>query len=267
MEQSCTRRSVIYETHCATCLERETERIMSLDLEEQEKKRMISEIKRYVYIGESARSAYERLWEPQRALKQLSPDSHMLKHIVAVHGEEEIEEIEFHAKIIKYTRTAFERQIRESTLIQESRETSHILNSKAEYNRCSLPRLTTKLGEKETKDWLKKHEKTLREEKEQDLELRKRIFEIRKERNKQRGAEKNTDSRENPSKRRKIDEQDYRRVIPDQRAEQTKRQSSSQDSDQPRKRSKGDIREHLLSKNINLAEKLPTGWNKDEQLQ
>ena len=130
----------------------------------------------------------------------------MLKHIVAVHSEEEIEDIEFHARIVKYTRTAFERQIRESTLIQESRENNHVLNSKAEYNRCSIPRLTTKLGEKETKDWLKKHEKTAREEKEQEAELRRKIFEIRKEKKKNRGAETvktNDYEKENPAKRKK----------------------------------------------------------------
>ena len=116
--QSCTRRSVIYETHCATCLAREEERIDNMEIEEQEKKNLKADIKRYVYIGESARSGYERLWEHQRSLEQLSPESHMLKHIVAVHEGEKIEEIEFHAKILKYTRSAFERQIRESTMIQ-----------------------------------------------------------------------------------------------------------------------------------------------------
>ena len=183
LEQSCSRRSVIYETHCETCFKREVESIQKENLEEQEKKKRIEQIKKYVYIGESSRSGYERLWEHQRALEQLSPESHMLKHIVAAHSEEEIEDIEFHARIVKYTRTSIERQIRESTLIQESRENNHVLNSKAEYNRCSIPRLTTKLGEKETKDWLKKHEKTAWEEKEQEAELRKKIFEIRKERN------------------------------------------------------------------------------------
>ena len=72
----------------------------------------------------------------------------MLKHIVEVHEGERIEDIEFHARILKYTRTPRERQIRESTMIQESRTQNNILNSKAEYNRCSLPRLTTKMGHK-----------------------------------------------------------------------------------------------------------------------
>ena len=80
-------------------------------------------------MGESARSAYERLWEHQHALDQLNPDSHMLKHIVEVHGDEEIKDIVFHAKVIKFTRSAFERQILESVIIQDKRENNHILNS------------------------------------------------------------------------------------------------------------------------------------------
>ena len=80
--QSCTKRSVIYETSCATCVTRAEEKIDSLEIEEQEKTKLKENIKRYVYIGESARSGYERLWEHQRSLEQLSPESHMLKHIV-----------------------------------------------------------------------------------------------------------------------------------------------------------------------------------------
>ena len=100
------------------------------------------------------------------------PDSHMLKHIVAVHPSEEIASIKFHVKVLKFARTAFERQISESVLIQEKRETSHILNSKSEYNRCSIPRLTTKMGEKEIKEWEKNREKSSREEKEQEAEVK-----------------------------------------------------------------------------------------------
>ena len=202
---------------------RAEEKIDSLEIEEQEKTKLKENIKRYVYIGESARSGYERLWEHQRSLEQLSPESHMLKHIVEVHEGEKIEDIEFHARILKYTRTPWERQIRESTMIQESRTQNNILNSKAEYNRCSLPRLTTKMGHKETKEWLKENEMTEREEKEQDNELKRRIFEIRKERNKvRREAESGTAAtRENPPKRRKMEESQYNKVMPDQRSEQT----------------------------------------------
>ena len=64
----------------------------------------------------------------------------MLRHLLAVHEdeEEEWEKIRFGMKILKSTRTAFERQILESVLIQKARS-HNIMNNKAEYNRCALP--------------------------------------------------------------------------------------------------------------------------------
>ena len=78
----------------------------------------------------------------------------MLRHLLAEHEEEEAQwgNIEFGMKILKSTRTAFERQILESVLIQQNRA-HHLMNSKSEYNRCALPRLTAKLGEKELQNW------------------------------------------------------------------------------------------------------------------
>ena len=55
-------------------------------------------------------------------------------------------------RIVRSTRTAFERQILESVTIQKKRK-HHIMNNKSEYNRCALPRLTAKLGEKELGRW------------------------------------------------------------------------------------------------------------------
>ena len=54
-----------------------------------------------------------------------------------------IKEVEFGIKVLKYTQSAMERQILESVKIQEEREKHQILNSKAEYSRCTIPRLTT----------------------------------------------------------------------------------------------------------------------------
>ena len=56
-------------------------------------------------------------------------------------------------RILKSTRSAFERQILESVLIQKERKKHHLLNAKAEYNRCALPRLTAKLGDKDLEKW------------------------------------------------------------------------------------------------------------------
>ena len=55
-------------------------------------------------------------------------------------------------KIMKSTKTAFERQILEGVLIQKHRN-DLLMNNKAEYNRSALPRLTAKLGERELGKW------------------------------------------------------------------------------------------------------------------
>ena len=52
----------------------------------------------------------------------------------------------------------------ESLEIQKARKTSYILNAKSEYNRCALPRLTAKLGEKELERWRKEDKKEMRKE-------------------------------------------------------------------------------------------------------
>ena len=58
-----------------------------------------------------------------------------------MHGEEEdLEKMKFGVRVVKNTNSLSERQIMESVLIQEQRN-QFMLNSKLEYNRCSLPRL------------------------------------------------------------------------------------------------------------------------------
>ena len=76
-----------------------------------------------------------------------------------------MENIKFGGRILKKCRTAFERQVEESVEIQNQREDGHyILNSKAECNRCALPRLTTKLGEVSVEE-LEKRKKRREKEK------------------------------------------------------------------------------------------------------
>ena len=110
--------------------------------------------KRYIYIGETNRSVYERGIEHQNDVTGCKTSSHMLRHLLTVHEEEEEEwdKIKFGMRILKSTKTAFERQILESVLIQKARE-QNIMNNKSEYNRCALPRLTAKLGERDMEKW------------------------------------------------------------------------------------------------------------------
>ena len=90
---------------------------------------------------------YERGLEHLRDLNEMKAESHMLKHFFKHHEGEELSSMKFGARIVKAARTAFNRQVSESVQIQENAARNEIVNSKSEYNRCALPRLTTKLGE------------------------------------------------------------------------------------------------------------------------
>ena len=106
----------------------------------------------------------------------------MLKHIVATHENEDMNTIKFKMKIVSHTRTSFERQIKESVLIQHERKNHHLLNSRSEYNRCSLPRLCTQVGDGEYKKYNKEPEL----EKQEEEKLENKIRELRKVKNKAR---------------------------------------------------------------------------------
>ena len=86
-------------------------------------------------MGETNRSAYERGVEHQADIKGCKTSSHMLRHLLAEHEEEEErwDQIEFGMKVIKSTRTAFERQVLESVTIQKERR-HNLMNNKSEYN-------------------------------------------------------------------------------------------------------------------------------------
>jgi hypothetical protein len=97
----------------------------------------------------------------------------MLKHAIDQHEREDPEKIEFRMKVLKYHRTAFERQVSESVEIRNN--TKHnILNSKGEYNRCALPRLGLKIGTKEYST--AKEDEEREEEKEGNIEEKIRMM-------------------------------------------------------------------------------------------
>ena len=135
MNQSCSKRSIVYETWCADCQKKcvETEG---------------REGGTYKYIGESARSAYERGLNHQNDRKSLDMGSHMLKHALQCHENEDPNLVKFHMRILEFHKSSLERQISEAVLIQEWKGKSHILNSRSEYNRSSIPRLGVKMGQK-----------------------------------------------------------------------------------------------------------------------
>ena len=99
----------------------------------------------------------------------MDTDSHMVKHAVVEHGGDM--EIKFSMKVLKSHMTAFRRQIHEAVKIQRNEKNS-ILNSKGEYNCCSLPRLTVKVGAKEIKEKEVEEQLTEQEIEEEILRMR-----------------------------------------------------------------------------------------------
>ena len=79
-------------------------------------------------------------------------------------------------KVIKYHKSSFERQIHESVMIQASRAKHNIMNSRSEYNRCTVPRLGVKMGSRAVKEKEEEQELIL------EQELEERISKMRKTR-------------------------------------------------------------------------------------
>ena len=159
----------------------------------------------------------------------------MLKHAVDVHNQEDLKNIKFGIKIIKAAKSSFERQIYESVEIQENRH-HHLLNSRSEFNRCAVPRLMCKLGDKAYKKFEKEMETELAKEETQVSKIR----ELRKGRNRDRNK-----ALAPPPKRRKLDENNYTsrntQEIPPRETE--KRKLETEETPQNKKRRKEDIRD------------------------
>ena len=160
--QCCKKRSLIYETWCKNCEEQGIKEIKDSNDDDKMIKEKIEKMTLYKYLGESSRSTFERGLNDK---KQLNVKSHMLKHCIETHPEERAEEVEFGMRVVAYCRTSFERQMMEILEIQKAKTQHHILNSKSEYNRCDLPRLTTKIGENDFKKWEDNHKEEKDKEK------------------------------------------------------------------------------------------------------
>ena len=78
---------------------------------------MKQKMKIHKYVGETARSVFERIQEHRNDIETLKTSSHMLRHLLDSHENENWKEVEFGAKVLRYTRSAFERQLLESVLI------------------------------------------------------------------------------------------------------------------------------------------------------
>ena len=105
----------------------------------------------YLYIGETSRSAYERGQEHLKDFEFKRTKSHYLRHAVECHPTVQPEKLKFKMKILSCHRSAFERQIREAVMI-DIFSGPNLMNSKIEYSRCALPKITLNMGNKQQKE-------------------------------------------------------------------------------------------------------------------
>ena len=99
---------------------------------------------------------YERAREHQADRESRSEDSHQIKHWILDH-QELLAPPRFNFKIIKTFQDPLSRQLSEAIRIELRGES--VLNSKSEFNRCKIPRLTINLDE-----WKSRKEKEKEEE-------------------------------------------------------------------------------------------------------
>ena len=123
----CRRRNILYRTTCLECKEKGKDTF---------------------YIGESARTSYERGKEHLNDFQKMSEESHMFNHQQEEHMDKE-NQVEFSMKVEKSHFTAFRRQVHEAVSIMRNQD-KNLLNSKLEYNRCILPRLSVMMGQVES---------------------------------------------------------------------------------------------------------------------
>ena len=156
---TCRKRNITYMMACTTCKKMEAkvsetsaerEEAAVTGTEEVETEPGVGESQdSAVYVGETYRGAYEKGLEHLALYQSRSEASHMWKHHSSKHPGEE--EISFNMKVVKQHKTSFSRQTHEAVLI-EMTDRGHILNSKGGYNRCSIPRLSVMVGDREHED-------------------------------------------------------------------------------------------------------------------
>ena len=171
---ACKKRGIVYETFCINCGsdgEGEIEGKRN-NIQKRKKKKKY----KYKYIGETSRSGYERGGEHMDDKRNFNEKSHMLKHCLIAHKDEDPADVKFGMRMRSQYKTALERQIGEAIAILEEKENMvELLNSKSEYNRCSLPRISAG----DTKEWLEK----LQEEETAEKQVKANIRCLKKQKN------------------------------------------------------------------------------------
>ena len=71
--------------------------------------RDLEKVKLHIYVGESSRSGFERGGEHLAASRLLDKGSHILKHFLEHHRDEDFETLRFGMKAVRFHKSAFER--------------------------------------------------------------------------------------------------------------------------------------------------------------
>ena len=116
-----------------------------------------------LYVGESSRSLFERGGEHWADWRTKKSSSHIAKHQEEAHKPED--DPQFTMRIIRSYRSALGRQVGEAVRIRRRGGEGMILNSKAEYNRCVIPRLV--LDRFDEEEWEKLENEELESKKKQ----------------------------------------------------------------------------------------------------
>ena len=139
---NCRTRNVCYKTYCLKCA-------ADAGLDSKAINENISENIKF-YFGETFRDAYTKGKEHLSDYNGKTDDSHMMKHLSEEHPECNPCDIRFGMSVVKKHTSSFSRMIMESILIY--RAGANILNSKSEFSRCVVPRLSVMVGEENQHD-------------------------------------------------------------------------------------------------------------------
>ena len=102
-----------------TCQDRDIRKIEEETEDQKEIKEKIRNMRLHKYLGETHRSMYERGWEHMNDMARMGSESHMLKHLVSNHENEDFSQVRFGMKAVQYCSTSFSRQIKEVTILKE----------------------------------------------------------------------------------------------------------------------------------------------------
>ena len=150
--QNCKQRNILYESYCTICNPE--------GLKDGKDGFRASG----VYVGESARSLYERAKEHHEDEESRKEDSHRMKHWVLDHPSL-LDPPRFKIKVVSSYRDPLTRQVGEAVRIEM--RGGNTLNSKTEYNRCRIPRLVI---DQEVWQIMRKKEKEINDEETKNLE-------------------------------------------------------------------------------------------------